>query len=195
MTIGVTGPSGAGKGAVSKMLKAHGFIHIDTDIVAREAVCDTLPALTERFGKDILLSDGSLNRSALAKKAFASDENTKALNGIMHGAIMDRVKEKIAYEQKNGRDKFVVDGAALFEANANEICDFTISVLCDEKTRLSRIVSRDGITEREARQRFARQLSDGYFKEHSDFVIYNNDLRDTKKQLSNILNIIYGGTK
>jgi dephospho-CoA kinase len=195
MIIGVTGPSGAGKGTVSAMLRAHGFIHIDTDIVAREVADEVLPKLTEEFGTDILQPDGTLDRAALAKKAFSSDECTKVLNGIMHGAIMNRVREMIDKEQQKGHGRFVIDGAALFEAHGNEMCDYVIAVLCDEKNRLSRIISRDGITEEQAKQRFSRQLSDVYFRENSDFIIVNDNLKDTKKQLFEILNTIYGGTK
>ena len=195
MIIGETGPSGAGKGTVSSMLCAHGFIHIDTDITAREVAEKMLPRLSQRFGRDILKDDGSLDRAALAKKAFSSEEETKALNGIMHGAIMERVKEIIDENRRSGKDRFVIDGAALFEAKGNEICDYVIAVLCDEKTRLKRITARDGITENQALQRFSRQLPDDFLKENCDFVVINNSIPETKKQISIILNTIYGGTK
>ena len=194
MILGITGPSGAGKGTVSSMLKAHGFQHIDTDILAREVVPETLPKLVERFG-DILNEDGTLNRAALAKKAFSSAENTAALNKIMHGAIMDRTREIIKNGQANGQDRFLIDGAALFEANAIELCDYTIAFLCDRETRLIRVMQRDGITEQQATERFSRQLSDDFFRENTDFTVMNRDLADTEKQLSEILNTIYGGKK
>ena len=189
MILGITGPSGAGKGTVSRMLAAHGFRHIDTDITAREIVPDTLSALVEKFG-NIVDSNGQLDRAALAKKAFSSEKNTKALNRIMHGAIMDRVRKIIDEDVKKGNHNFVIDGAALFEARGNEICDYTIAVLCDEKTRLSRIITRDGISKERAEERFSRQLTDSFFRKNADFVIVNRDLADTKKQLYNILNII-----
>jgi len=194
MILGITGPSGAGKGTVSKMLMAHGFQHIDTDITAREVVPETLPALIERFG-DITDKDGNLDRAALAKIAFSSEEGTRDLNKIMHGAIMSHVKNTVEEGIKNGKNDFVIDGAALFEAHGNEMCDYTIAVLCDEETRLSRILSRDNISKEQAEERFSRQLTDQFFRENSDFVIVNKDVSDTKKQLYNILNTIYGGKK
>lgn len=194
MVIGITGPSGAGKGTVSKMLNARGFHHIDTDLLAREVVPETLPRLVETFG-EILNEDGTLDRKALAKKAFSSAENTEKLNKIMHGAIMDRTREIISVGKENGQDKFIIDGAALFEANATEICDYTIAVLSDRQTRLSRVMIRDGITEQQAEERFSRQLSDEFFRENTDFTVENTDLAETEKQLSEILNIIYGGKK
>lgn len=195
MVIGITGPSGAGKGTVSKMLEAHGFYHIDTDIIARQVVPETLPRLTERFGNDIIAPDGSLNRAMLAKKAFSSSDATADLNRIMHAAIIDRTKTIIEVGKKNGRDKFIIDGAALFEANATVLCDHTIAVLCDRPTRLMRVMSRDNITAQQASERFDRQLSDDFFRNNTDFVINNTDLADTEQQLIKILNIIYGGKK
>jgi dephospho-CoA kinase len=106
MVIGITGPSGAGKGTVSKMLKARGFHHIDTDLLAREVIPETLPRLVETFG-EILNEDGTLDRKALAKKAFSSAENTEKLNMLVSQAdklcedIFD-LKQQIA-EAKNSQ--------------------------------------------------------------------------------------------
>ena len=75
------------------------------------------------------------------------------------------------------------------------MCDYVIAVLCDEKTRLKRITERDGITEKQAIQRFSRQISEDFLKANCDFVVVNNSIPDTKKQISIILNKIYGGTK
>ena len=117
------------------------------------------------------------------------------LNGIMHGAIMERVKEIIDEKKQSGNERFVIDGAALFEAKGNEMCDYVIAVLCDEKIRLKRITERDGITKEQAIQRFSRQISDSFLIDNCDFVVVNNSIPDTKKQISIILNTIYGGTK
>ena len=85
MIIGVTGPSGAGKGTVSSMLCSHGFIHIDTDIIARDVSQKLLPQLAEKFGKEILKKDGSLAASSKAageeaffRRKYQSSERNNA---------------------------------------------------------------------------------------------------------------------
>ena len=52
--IGVTGPSGAGKGTFSGILvQEYGFEHIDTDQIAKETVPEVLDQLVAYFGPQI----------------------------------------------------------------------------------------------------------------------------------------------
>jgi len=186
--IGLVGPSGAGKGEVSAMLEKKGYYHIDTDLLARDVYADVRPQLTEKFG-EVFDENGILNRPLLASKAFSSAENTEALNKIMHGAIIRKTEEIIKNQPtENG---FIVDGAALFEANADKLCDTVIAILCDTEIRLNRVMSRDGITREKALERFARQKSDEFLKSHCEFTIYNDkSLSETEKELDKILDII-----
>ena len=69
IVIGLTGPTGSGKSSASKIAENFGFQVIDCDKTAREATekgTEGLKALVSVFGEDILLSDGNLNRIALA---------------------------------------------------------------------------------------------------------------------------------
>ena len=62
------------------------------------------------------------------------------------------------------------------------LCDVIVSVVADEEVRLKRIISRDGIDEAQARERINAQLSEGFFRSNSDFIIENNtegDLENT----------------
>ena len=74
--IGITGASGAGKSTFVKLLS---LSVVDADKAARAVTKKghkCLEELAESFGDDILLSDGSLDRKALAKKAFINNEST-----------------------------------------------------------------------------------------------------------------------
>lgn len=65
MNIGLTGGIACGKSTVASMLVRRGALLIDADRIAREVVEPGTPALTqviERFGADLLLEDGSLDR-------------------------------------------------------------------------------------------------------------------------------------
>ena len=78
--LGLTGPTGAGKGVFSECARSLGFNVIDCDLKAREAVKKNMPALkslTEVFGKEILLENGELDRRRLAEMAFSSKEKTE----------------------------------------------------------------------------------------------------------------------
>ena len=72
--IGLTGGMGTGKSTVSEYLAQKGIKIVDADKIARmvtEKGSDTLKRLVKAFGNSILKEDGSLDRKALAKLAFA----------------------------------------------------------------------------------------------------------------------------
>ncbi len=177
IVIGMTGPTGSGKSTVGKLLCEKGFKIVDADKVARrvtEKGSPTLGSLCSAFGDDILQMSGELNRAALAEKAFSDRESLEKLNSITHPAIIDLIKQEIEALKASGETKIILDAPQLFEAGAQNLCDFILSVLADKETRLERIKRRDGLTDEQAESRISAQKSDEFFVENSDFVIYNN---------------------
>ncbi len=81
--IGLTGGVGSGKSTVASMFVDRGAFVVDADAVAREVVAvgtEGLSALVAEFGEGILAADGSLDRAALAERAFADDAARARLN-------------------------------------------------------------------------------------------------------------------
>ena len=71
--IGLTGGIATGKSAVDTMLAARGATVVDADALAREAVLPgepTLERVIQRFGADVLLPDGTLDRQKLGAIVF-----------------------------------------------------------------------------------------------------------------------------
>lgn len=177
IVIGMTGPTGSGKSTVGELLCEKGFKIVDADKVARRVTEKGSPSLGElcvAFGDDILLENGELDRAMLAKKAFADKESLEKLNSITHPAIIELIKQEIDTLKASGESKIILDAPQLFEAGAQNLCDFILSVLADKEIRLERIKSRDNITDEQALSRINAQKSDEFFVENSDFVIYNN---------------------
>ena len=144
LVIGLTGPTGAGKSSVTSVAEELGFKVIDCDKVARVALekgSSGLDAVAEVFGNDILNEDGSLNRAALAQKAFSTRENTELLIKTVFPYITDLVKQEIT------DDRVLLDAPTLFESGIDNVCDEVIAIISDEKTRLERIMQRDSIDE------------------------------------------------
>ncbi len=175
MTIlGLTGPTGAGKGAVGAMLTKRGAQVIDTDRLAREVVekgSECLRQLAAHFGDDILHADGTLDRAALAAKAFASPAEKAALEAITHPAIIARTQDILASSEAPFA---VIDAPLLFESGMDALCDVTLAVLAPAELRLSRILARDGITEAAARQRMNAQPDDAFYRERADHILIND---------------------
>lgn len=177
LVTGLTGKTGAGKSTVASYLKEKGCFVIDGDLVAREIVMPSSPALkelAEAFGKDIILEDGSLDRKALAQKAFSSAEGTTLLNRITHPHIKARFEELLAKASKEGFAVAVIDAAALLESDCKDLCEKIIVVHADEQIRLERILSRDRITYEQAMTRINGQKDDNYYLRQADIVIFNN---------------------
>ncbi len=178
LTVGLTGPSGAGKGAVASLFARYGVPSIDTDAVYHALLIppsDCLDELTERFGRNILHSDGTLNRGALAALVFAEGhgEDLAALNTITHRHILAEVRARLKGYEADGISAVLVDAPQLFESGFDAECGFILSVLAPYEVRLARVMARDGLDGERARARLDASHRDEFFTERSDAVIVN----------------------
>lgn len=177
LIIGLTGKTGAGKSTVAARLREKGCYIIDGDIIARQITekgSDILPTLQKAFGNDILDENDELIRKRLAERAFSSKENTALLNSITHPEITRRFKNELASAEKQGYKTAVIDAAALLESEGRSFCEKIVVVHADEKTRLERILRRDGITTEQAMTRIKAQKDDDYYFSQADIIIRNH---------------------
>lgn len=174
--IGLTGPTGSGKSSVSALFASKGFAAVDADKIAHKALCneECIRKLTEAFSKDILGSDNTVNRKALAKFAFANEESTELLNSITHPVIISLCKNEFEELSEKGFKNILFDAPTLFEAGMDKMCDLIISVIAPKEIRLERILSRDNITKEQAYARINAQKDDSFYIDKSDFVIVND---------------------
>ena len=175
--IGLTGPTGSGKSLVAAMWAQLGAAIVDADLAAREVTRPGHPCLArlaEAFSADILFADGTLNRKALAKRAFADPAATLKLTAITHPPILKLCREQAAKASEEGAPFVVFDAPLLFESGLSADCDVTVAVLAAPETRMDRIRARDALTEPEARLRMQSQPDDDYYRVRADHVLYNN---------------------
>ena len=179
--IGLTGPSGAGKGFVCEYLTKLGFNIINSDDVVKNIYENNsllLNKLADVFGNDII-KDSRLDKNKLREIVFSDREKLKILNSIVH-------PEVIAKCAQLAKPLAVLDAPQLFEAKAQNKCNIIITVMAAKELRATRITERDGISEEKAMERINAQLSEEYYINNADYVIYNND-EDIKTQIDNIL--------
>jgi len=175
--VGLTGPTGAGKTTVANTWRLMGILVIDTDALARQVVepgSSCLNALVTAFSSEILNEDGSLNRAALANKAFATPEGAATLNAITHPAILALTQQKLEEAADQGHTVAVVDAPLLFEAGFDAICHHVVAVTADRETRLARIMARDNLTEEVAKRRMNAQQPDDFYCRAGVSVIHND---------------------
>lgn len=177
LVIGLTGPTGAGKGEVANIFARYGIPVLNADRVYHELITppsSCLQELVEAFGKEILLPNGSLNRRVLGGIVFNDPTAREHLNSITHRYVMEEVKTQMERFRRDGVPVAIFDAPQLFEADAHRACGAVISVLADRRLRLERIMMRDGITAEAAMRRILAQKSDEFFKANSDYIIENN---------------------
>ncbi len=189
--VGLTGKTGAGKSTVSAMFRENGAYVIDGDIVARRVLEEDkslLITLNEAFS-GILNTDGTLNRKALAAKAFSSPENTGKLNSIIHPAINDYIRREVgsAFEEY---DIVVVDAAAIIESGFAKECDFLLVAHAPFDIRKVRIIERDGISEEDALIRMNGQKDDDFYLSQADFIINNYPPYNLNEEFENAVKFI-----
>ena len=186
--IGLTGPTGAGKSTVAQMLRARGLYIADADAAARAVMQSGSPVLADlarAFGADILLPDGSLDRKALASRAFASAEGVRTLNRLTHPAIDRFLFDEIAAHPE--APAAVIDAAALIESGICEKCDLIAVVLAPLDVRLSRIMERDRLSRDDALLRVGAQKEDDFYLAHADVTLWNDGTRDLQTQIDKLL--------
>ena len=174
--VAVTGRSGSGKSTIAAYYASLGYPVLDADLVAREVVLPggaCLAQLCEAFGPGILAPDGTLDRAALAARAFETPEQTRRLTQITHPAIIKTLLERVAEAEKTGKPFVFVDGAVIVGEAFEPYCDQIIVVVTTAREALSRVILRDGISKQAARARMAAQRSDEELRAAADYVIEN----------------------
>ena len=195
--IGLCGGSGSGKGVVSSLFLEYNIPSIDTDAVYRELTSgesECLKALSLEFGNEIIADDGALNRKKLASVVFSGDNSSiklKKLNEITHRFILDEARRRLLQYERQGCCAAIVDAPVLFESGFDDECDFTVCVVADRETRISRIIQRDGISRVAAEQRINSQIPDSELVSKCDYAVYNNSGPDAlRPQIERIVELI-----
>jgi dephospho-CoA kinase len=184
--VGLTGGIGSGKSTVARLLADRGSVVIDADVIAREVVerPEVLAALAERFGPEILAADGTLDRTALAQRAFVTDELRKELEAITHPPIGEEFVRRVASAPPDGI--VVHDVPLLVESTRGFEYGGVIVVVAPREVRLQRLEAR-GIPRDDAERRMALQATDEERAKVATWILDNSgDVADLERQIDAI---------
>lgn len=187
--IGLTGGIATGKTAISNYLAdTYKFPILDADIYAREAVHPGSPILNsivERYGADILLLDGSLNRSELGNIIFCNPAERQWLEQQIHPYVRRRFVEGtqscIAALSQVSQNTltFVLVVPLLFEAQMTDLCTEIWVVYCSPEVQLERLMQRDGLSCDRASARINAQMPIAQKCQKADVVLDNSSTLDS----------------
>ena len=180
--IGVTGPSGSGKGTLCKALEKLGYRHIDTDALYHRLLVtcrEMQQELIQNFGNEIL-QDGCISRDMLRPLVLGrgNEKNLALLNQITHKYVCRACIGIINEEKEKATKGVAIDAPLLFEARLNKICDTVVCVLCAAARRIARIMARDRVSETSARTRIAAQKDAKFYCRYCDAVFWNDGAPD-----------------
>lgn len=172
--VGVTGGIGSGKSAVTGLFEARGITVVDADLAARVIVEPGRPALAaiaERFGADILLPDGALDRAALRRRVFAQIEERRWLEALTHPLIGEEILAQLAAADS---PYTILSSPLLLETSQRQLVDCIVVVDVPEEVQLARTMARDDNDEAQVRRIMAAQLPRAERLAGADYVIDNS---------------------
>ena len=192
LVVGFTGGTGAGKTTLLRALEKIGAQIIDcdkfyyerlrADRAMRDAINDAFPGAVN--------ADGTPDREKLGRLVFGDAGKLAELDRIVYRYLPRAIAEEI---ERCGADVVGVDAVKLIESGAGALCDTTVAVTAPEKTRIARIMARDGISEERARARVRAQKSDAEFRAQCAHLFVNDaaDSAAAEKQASDYLNELF----
>ena len=191
--VGLTGGIGAGKSTALAALERLGAVCLSTDAVVHELYrsAEVREAVSEHYGPDVV-TDGEVNRAALARAAFATPQERAWLEGLIWPRVGARIAEFHASSQAAAPAPraAVVEVPLLFESGLDHGFDATIAVIADEAVRAERAGGRghEALSERAA-----RQLSQSEKSQRATYTVVNDGTEaDLESKLSAILDMLPG---
>lgn len=187
--VGLTGGIGSGKSTVAKMFQKLGIAVYIADDEAKKMMNENTfvkKQIIELLGNEAY-TDKKLNRGYIANIVFKDKEKLNQLNAIVH----PRVARHFDYWKKKQKGSYVLKEAAiLFENDGYKNCDYTILVSAPVETRIERVLKRDNTSKEDVLNRMNNQWDDDKKLALTDFVINNNNLKDTENQVNEIHKVL-----
>ncbi|MDC9725386.1 MAG: dephospho-CoA kinase [Gammaproteobacteria bacterium] len=187
LKIGLTGGIASGKSTICQLFAELGIPIIDADIIARQLVEPDQIAFTEiveYFGGNVLLEDGSINRSLLRKRIFSDPEAKKRLESILHPKISQQLQ--LQSDAKNST-YCILAIPLLIESNLQKSVDRILVIDISKQQQLERLCQRDSTSPEEGQQIINSQCSREQRLSFADDIIINTSSIDTLHTL--VLNL------
>lgn len=192
MKVAITGNIGSGKSYVCSFFKAIGIPVFDSDFEAKQlyALPEIKQRITERFGEEMYLPDGSLDRKRLAGVLFSDPCALGYVESILYPVLNDYFDTWAASQEA---PYVLYESALIFEKHLEAMFDAIIVVSASEETRIRRVMVRDHCAEEQVRGRMTYQLPQSEKLMKADYVIVHEQddeddfLREQVSQIHNEL--------
>lgn len=187
--IGITGGVGCGKTQVLAYIKGkYNCEVILSDEVAhkvKEPGQACYEALVTLLGKEVLATDGQIDRASMAEKIFKDEVLLKQVNALIHPAVKEyNLKAIERAREKDELDFLFIEAALLIEDGYEQIVDELWYIYATEAARRKRLKESRSYSDEKITGILSRQLSEDEYRRHCKVVIDNSGkLEDTHKQI------------
>ena len=194
LRVALTGGIATGKSHVLQAFRKRGVPCLDADELAHgvtTAGTEATSQIAERFGGDVLDSSGAVDRQKLGAIVFADSSARRALEQIVHPAVYRAIAAGMrAFELLERSPIAIVDIPLLYETGHSSDFDKVIATVCPRHVQVERLKER-GLSEAEAEQRLAAQMSADEKALRADYIIQTDDtIESTNAQVDQILKIL-----
>jgi dephospho-CoA kinase len=190
--VGLTGNIASGKSCAASLFAELGAHIIDADRVVHQLLGTgnkTYDGIVDAFGESILGPDREIDRKKLGSLVFFDAGKRALLNRLTHHDVGIEILRRIfELEQSSSRGIVIVDAALIVETGGYKMYDRLIVVTCDPALQISRLMSRDGLTEIEAKARMDSQMP---IEEKLKLADYTIETSATLKQTQDQVEVIY----
>lgn len=155
----LTGSIATGKTVVLDYFRDNlGFKVVSADSVGHEILknAEIIEKIGRTFGSDVI-KNGCIDRRILGKIVFSDKAELLKLNEITHPAILQKTFEII--DELSQSSPVILEAAILIEAGWHKYFDTVMLTWCKPEIQLNRLMTRDNISEEEAKIRIASQMS------------------------------------
>jgi len=183
--VGLTGNIGSGKSTVARVFEILGIPVYHADTEAKKLLSDdgVQDMLLKEFGNEVF-ENGTVNRKKLANLVFNSKEALNFLNSLIHPLVRKDFENWTAVHWEF--PYIIQEAAILFESGFYKMFDRVITVTSSREQAVSRVVARDGVSEKDVLNRMKNQWSSERKQKLADFVINNDESELVIPQVLNI---------
>jgi len=177
--IGITGGVGAGKSSILGFIEAN----YNAEIIMADDLAKSLckkgqicyAPLVSLLSKDVLSTDGEIDRSKMATFIFNDNTLLEGVNSIIHPMVKQYIKDYIGRLRTENRIDFLfIEAALLIEDGYKEIVDELWYIYTDAFVRRNRLKISRQYSDEKIDSIMKSQLSEAEFRQNSDFVIDNS---------------------
>lgn len=171
----IVGNIASGKSEMERILDKHGFVVLDSDLMAHDILMDK-PDVAKAFSEYDVFEFGRLSREKLGKLVFDNYELKTKLEEIVHPLIKEEIES--AFNVYSDEKALFISVPLLFEVSWENMFDKIIFIKADDEVRLNRLIERNGYSKEYAKKRISSQQSQDDKISKSDYIIDNNGSKE-----------------